>query len=286
MEKVIIKLLDSYSMLIVSKYLQTSQDYINLICVNSKFKETTEKLRYNPISVTSLKLFPKIQTQYLYNENDTKINGMDNYEMWYEVDYNVFLKYIDNNIKCHHIIYTQLNRWKYGDAIPNGVNKLGDHCYFYYSGFKTLEIQSSITSIGSDCFSDCYDLKSLTILKFVTFIGYNCFKNCTSLTSITLPHTLLKLDCATFYNCKSLSNIYLPTTLTSLGSNCFEKCTSLNSITLPPLLKIMGNRCFLDCSNLTTINEINGISIGERCFENCHKLKLNEKKYNKQCCLS
>ncbi|KAL7717251.1 Leucine rich repeat containing protein BspA family protein [Entamoeba marina] len=80
------KQLDLYSMLVVSKYFETPQDYINIVCVNSKFKETTKKLRFNPISITSLKLFPKIQTQYLYGENDVKIEGINNYEIWYGVD--------------------------------------------------------------------------------------------------------------------------------------------------------------------------------------------------------
>ncbi|KAL7720451.1 hypothetical protein QTN25_002219 [Entamoeba marina] len=105
-----------------------TQDYINIICVNSKFKETTEKLRFNPIPINSLKLFPKIQTQYLYDESDIKIDGIDNYEVWYVVDYSKYLKFKENNVKFHFIVFTENNRNKYGKIIPKVVNILGDNC--------------------------------------------------------------------------------------------------------------------------------------------------------------
>ncbi|KAL7712155.1 F-box and FNIP repeat-containing protein [Entamoeba marina] len=87
------KQLDSYSLLICSKYFKTTNDFINVMCVCKKFKETTEKLRFNPISITSLKLFPMIQTQYLYIPIDKIIEGIDNYEIWYTIDYEQYLKY-------------------------------------------------------------------------------------------------------------------------------------------------------------------------------------------------
>ncbi|KAL7712297.1 Leucine rich repeat containing protein BspA family protein [Entamoeba marina] len=98
------KQLDSYSLLITSKYFKTPQDYINIICVNSKFKETTEKLRFNPIPIESLKLFPKIQTQYLYSENDVKIDGIDNYEIWYKVTYDQYLEFKKDNVEYHDVV--------------------------------------------------------------------------------------------------------------------------------------------------------------------------------------
>ena len=67
--------LDSYSILIVSKYLETKQDFINLISVRKSFRLTTEKLRFNPISISSLTLFPLIQTLYLYDQEDKIIES-------------------------------------------------------------------------------------------------------------------------------------------------------------------------------------------------------------------
>ena len=60
------KKVDNYSILIIAKYLQSEQDYINLVCVCKNFRKTLKKFRYNPIPVTSTKLFPLMQTHYLY----------------------------------------------------------------------------------------------------------------------------------------------------------------------------------------------------------------------------
>ena len=37
------KKVDNYSILIVAKYLQTEQDYINLVCVCKNYKKTLKK---------------------------------------------------------------------------------------------------------------------------------------------------------------------------------------------------------------------------------------------------
>ncbi|KAL7714060.1 F-box domain-containing protein [Entamoeba marina] len=124
------KKLDSYSLLICSKYFKTNQDFLNVISVCKRFQKTTEKLRFNPIPITSLKLFPNIQTQYLYTEDDIKIQGIDKYELWYEVDYFTYLKIRKIDTTFHNIIFTQDNRDEYCegedsediyDYIPNEI---------------------------------------------------------------------------------------------------------------------------------------------------------------------
>ena len=61
---------DSYSILIVSNYLKNKEDYLNIIQVCKKFKKTLKKFRYNPIPITNKKLFPLLQTQYLYSKDE------------------------------------------------------------------------------------------------------------------------------------------------------------------------------------------------------------------------
>ncbi|ELP86983.1 leucine rich repeat containing protein BspA family protein, partial [Entamoeba invadens IP1] len=64
--------LDSYSLLIVSRFLMSAQDYINVISVCHKFGETLDKLHYNPLPITFVtsRLFPNIETQHLYTKSD------------------------------------------------------------------------------------------------------------------------------------------------------------------------------------------------------------------------
>ena len=68
------KKVDNYSILIVAKYLQTPQDFINLVCVCKNFKKTLKKFRYNPIPVHNTKLFPLMQTQFIYSKTEKRID--------------------------------------------------------------------------------------------------------------------------------------------------------------------------------------------------------------------
>ncbi|KAL7719811.1 hypothetical protein QTN25_002932 [Entamoeba marina] len=274
-------MLDSYSLLIASKYFNTNTDFINAVCVCKKFKDTTEKLRFNPIPIKSLKLFPQIQTQYLFSKNDTKINGIDNYEIWYEVDYDQYLLDKNDNIKYHYINYTKTNRICYGSTIPNTVNTLDIKC-FSECTFNTIEIPNTINSIQTNCFVKCLNLESVALpntitkisdwcfhncssLKIINIplsvqsIGSNCFQQCkrndcfsqcTSLQSFIVPSSIKILKRATFNNCRSLNKIELPTTLISIGKWCFNYCTSLTKIFLPPSLKHIGKESLNGCGFL------------------------------------
>ncbi|KAL7718075.1 Leucine rich repeat protein bspa family [Entamoeba marina] len=275
------KQLDSYSVLITSKYLMKMNDFINLICVCKKFKETTEKLRFNPIPITSLKLFPKIQTQYVYDECDAIIEEIDNYEIWYKLDYNKYLECKIDNIKFHNVIYTHDNRLKYGDKIPNEINILGECCYgckdIYLeddsSNIKEIIIPTSIVSLSKFCFSNCDKLISIKLPTSLTSMGYGCFSDCWSLTSIILPPLLKTLKNWSFSDCSSLQSINLSSTLTSMGDGCFLGCEKLTSINLPTTLTSISYSCFSGCISLTLINLPSSIKeFGVSCFTGCDKL--------------
>ncbi|KAL7714308.1 Leucine rich repeat containing protein BspA family protein [Entamoeba marina] len=255
------KQLDSYSILICSKYFTKEQDFINIICVNSKFQETTEKLRFNPIPIKSLTLFPKIQTQYLYDESDMKIVGVDNYEILYEVNYDQCFKFKGDNIKYRHVIYTCDNRLKYGDTIPINITDLGDNCFSDCASLLSINLSTTITKLGHRSFNNCTSLISITLPSTITSLNYYCFENCSSLTSIDLPPTLTELSYGCFTNCRSLKFVNLPPKLNILRDWCFMRCSSLTSIDLPSSLKEFGESCFYDCSQLKRI-----ISVPKHCF--------------------
>ncbi|KAL7711595.1 hypothetical protein QTN25_010738 [Entamoeba marina] len=286
------KQLDSYSMLIVSKYLITSNDFINIICVNSKFKETTEKLRFNPIPIKSMKLFPKIQTQYLYSKSDKRMKGIKLWEIIYEVDYVGFIKNKKIGIKCHHVKYTKQNIKQYGNEIPNGVNSLTDFCYeekqitsitmpnsvtsigFFCIANKynltNVQLSNNLTSINSYTFNNCGLLKSITFPSSIQSIGSNSFNNCTSLESINLTTNITSIKSYSFQHCLSLKSVLIPTSISTLEDNCFNNCSSLTYIELPTSLILIGDNCFSHCSNLKTIKLPNSLKqIRKECFFNC-----------------
>ncbi|KAL7711938.1 Leucine rich repeat containing protein BspA family protein [Entamoeba marina] len=256
------KRVDSYSALICSKYFKTEDDFVNLICVNSKFKETTEKLRFNPISIDSLKLFPKIQTQYLYSKDDIMINSkqIGMYEIWYIIDYEEYTRYENiNNVKCHSVEYTKNNRITYGDEIPNGVTLLGDKCFQWCKTISSIDLPSSLTSLGDRCFQWCSTLSSINLPSSLTSLGDNCFQWCETLSNVNLSSStpLQFLSDRCFQWCSSLSSINLPSSLTSLGDNCFQQCSSLSLINLPSSLTSLGKCCFHGCDKLKGVINVN-----------------------------
>ncbi|KAL7711750.1 hypothetical protein QTN25_010579 [Entamoeba marina] len=301
--------LDSYSILITSKYLNSTQDYINIMCVCKKFKETTEKLRFNPIPVTSKKLFPNIQTQYLYSEDDIKIKGIEQYQIWFKVNYNQYLIFKEKNIKCHHIEYSKKNKLQYGNSIPIEVTILPK---LLYNKNKTcISIPNSITLIENKCFYDYFKLKRILLSSKLKSIPNNCFYNCTSLTYVDIPQSIYLFGMNCFYNCLNLTTITIPSFITSIGIGCFSFCTSLQSITFPlSLLKLqnellcncfsltninlpstltsIGNECFYGCTNLITITIPSSVlKVGKECFSKCYNLSCincsTNIKFDKKC---
>ncbi|KAL7720445.1 hypothetical protein QTN25_002213 [Entamoeba marina] len=270
------KNIDSYSILISSKYLETEKDFINLICVNSKFKETTEKLRFNPIPINSLKLFPNIQTQYLYKKSDKifETEQIVKYELWYHIDYEEYTKYKMRNIKCHYLEYTEKNRKAYGNEIPDCVIILGKYCFQRCYSFSTINLPSSLKSLGNGCFRGCSTLSFINLPSSLTSLGYGCFNDCSTLSSINLPSSLISLGNQCFSGCSSLSSINLPSSLSLLGYGCFSGCSTLSSINLPSSLKSLGDECFRECYSLSTIDLPSSLtSFGRSCFGGCEQLE-------------
>ncbi|KAL7722452.1 Leucine rich repeat containing protein BspA family protein [Entamoeba marina] len=185
------KQLDSYSILICAKYFKTTQDYINIICVCQKFKETTEKLRYNPIPIKSLKLFPKMETQYLYTKNTKRIKGIKRWEIWYSVTYKKYLKFKKDGIKCHDVAYTENDRTNYGNEIPDGVTRLGAS-FLIFDVLDSITIPSHVTSMEV-CNFDGYKLSSVVLSNGISKIGDNTFDECSQLKEIVIPQTVWSL---------------------------------------------------------------------------------------------
>ena len=77
-------------MMIIGKYFKTNNEYINVMKVNKKYHDLTSMYHFNPIS--DYELFINMETQYLYDKNDIKKEGMYQYVYLYQVDYEVFKK--------------------------------------------------------------------------------------------------------------------------------------------------------------------------------------------------
>ncbi|KAL7714312.1 hypothetical protein QTN25_008212 [Entamoeba marina] len=196
------KNIDSYSMLICSKYFKTSQDYSNIIC---------------------------IQTQYLYTKDDTKIEGINNYEIWYIVDYTEYTKLYEENIKFHIVKYSLQHEIQNNGIIPFGVTEICEEL-LTINNVKELIIPSTVKKLCDYCFSKCTSLTFINISSSITSIPKTCFQCCLSLQSINIPNSVISFGISFFCEYISLSNITLPTSLIEFEIGCFSGCTQLIDI--------------------------------------------------------
>ena len=173
------KKVDNYSILIVAKYLQTPNDYINLICVCKNYKKTLKKFRYNPIPVHSTKLFPLMQTQFLYHPSEKRIEDVDLYRICYPVSYKQYLEYQkEGNVKCSKVYYSAEDVQKYKGTFPEVCHSLGSNCFRGNNSLKSITIPSYITSLGENSFCRCDNLKEIShsrnlVISNYTFYDYN-----------------------------------------------------------------------------------------------------------------
>ncbi|ELP84358.1 hypothetical protein EIN_358800 [Entamoeba invadens IP1] len=288
--------LSGYHIMIVSKYLKTINDFINLELVCKKFCGNMEKFHFNPIPLNfkTLGYLPNIETLHLWDVTDENfgngfmINKRKNREgknkgvlkreffriiVWFNVDFETVDRNKSRNIKFKNVTYTQKNREKFGNNIPSSVTLIGEGCFNGCSSLSSVTIPSSVTSIGDSCFQGCCCLSSITIPSSVKSIGGGCFYECSSLSSITIPSSVTSIGAGCFGWCSSLSSINIPSSIISIGNWCFNRCSSLTSVTIPSSVTSIGNFCFYECSSLISVNIPSSVtSIGNFCFSECSSL--------------
>ena len=71
-------------MMIIGKYYNNPQDFINTMKTNSKYKDLVSMYHFNPIS--EVDLFDNIETQHFYNKNDIKLekDNLYKYIYWFK----------------------------------------------------------------------------------------------------------------------------------------------------------------------------------------------------------
>ncbi|KAL7716021.1 Leucine rich repeat protein bspa family [Entamoeba marina] len=243
----ITKKLNYVSMCNIVKYFKKTNDYLNIIQVNSKYKTILEQLRYNPISNT--KLFQNITEQHLYYRWDKRIENIKKYVVCYKVSYSDYKKYHKKNIEFKYIEYTEDDINKYGINIPHGVTNLKERL-FEGSDIETLTLPNTVKHIGYNCFSRCFNLKQIELPNSIISIGSNCFDHCTSIQTISIPQSVQTIGYNCFYCCFSLQSITLPNDLVYIGTSCFYGCELLQHFHLPSHLKNIKKSLFLPSSFL------------------------------------
>ncbi|GAB1224293.1 hypothetical protein ENUP19_0187G0005 [Entamoeba nuttalli] len=204
--------------MIVSKYFEDINDFINLEIGIKRFRGNLERFHFNPIPLNqySRKLFPNIETFHIYNKEDEIFNDgrIFKYVIWYKVNYSTYLEE-----------KKEMNEYK----ISNLQKKIEINMEIQYQKkLHHLEIEikipTSVSEIGNELFKCCSSLRTINIPSSVIELGDGCFKECTSLTSITIPTSVSEIGKYCFYECTSLKSINIPSSITSFGNKCFYHC--------------------------------------------------------------
>ena len=99
--------IDAHYMVIVGRYFETNNDFINLVKTSKRYKSLLEIYRFNPIRDRSL--FPNVQTLHIYEKGDFDIeryndyinSGIHFFQFW-KAEYSIVEKLQRRNIieKC------------------------------------------------------------------------------------------------------------------------------------------------------------------------------------------
>ena len=222
------KTLDAYSLQVISKYLETGQDYINLTYTHRNCQSILDNYRFNPIPLDeyNVKLFSNIGEYHIYSltpkESITFIKQLLITKplpivYWPKTKYS---KQRPNQIYKYLVLNKQF------DKIPLEVVEIGANCYRGSPMFKEIVVPTSITKINERAFYNCRNLENVYIPDSVVEIGEGCFMNCKNLKNIRLPNYIHSktLPKYCFNNCSKLMHIDIPTNITKLDEDCFANC--------------------------------------------------------------
>ena len=280
--------LDLYSMVIISKYFNSVQDFINAEKTNSKYRGLIEKVQQNPFPLQTIKeyeIFQNLNTYVLYSDKPReeiseflnllkKLEGkapkkikavqtMESNDFKLLNNYNVYDKDVKSDItdkKIKVLKYSYLVDEIGKDGKKRKVNKENeieierlDH------DLKNIREEAKIDPLAS-VLSDTkfnkeeVDLGGTQIRKFKCENALGTFDE--SYTNFKPRRNGIKRY--------RLRRIVLPKTLEVMEKYSFRKCTGLSEIYyrtsddqkiegLPPYLEEIGDYCFEGCNKLSRI---------------------------------
>jgi len=200
--------------------------------------------------------FPKLETVYMY----------DHYE------FNE-MSPVPAGVKHIHVV-DRSGTVVAEDAIPDGITKIPDICFYGCAEMEKLTLPKGLKVIGNHAFYGCKALKDIIIPDGVTDIGDYAFSYCDALKDISIPKSVTDIGKYAFDECKALTSITILDGVTDIGKYAFALCEALTSITIPNSVTSIGERAFTLCKALTSITIPTSVtSIGQSAFSGCSSLK-------------
>ena len=183
---------DFASAKIVSKYLESEQDFINLERVAKTKEGLIDSLYYNPIPQS--RMFSNRQTEVFYSAEDFVRHIEQNRELGIDPDYSIsyyqfdfefpieLKMYVENTDKelkfTKGILITRATnpylRTQGEVILPEQIKHLPDSC-FYNCSASLIQLPTTLRSIGERCFLQSNSLIEINIPEGVQEIDENCF---------------------------------------------------------------------------------------------------------------
>jgi len=238
---------------------------------------TIRKNAFTGCSLNSIEIpssITKICQEAFYNGGASSVKIKD-LAAWCNINFESYFKTNPLSTASHLF----LNDEEIHDlVIPDGVNTITDHAFYYFSGLTSVKIPSSVTSIGYECFAYCLGIKTVEIgdnasQEAATVLGGRAFYKCDNLNSVILGNNIVEIGRNAFDGCKSLQSIVIPNSVKTMGSHAFLGCESLESVQLSENLKSIEWASFSSCDSLKSITIPDGVEfLGESAFGNCKNL--------------
>lgn len=105
--------------------------------------------------------------------------------------------------------------------IEDGVTRIGERAFAYYSLLDTIQFNGNVEEIGNYAFTGCDELSSITASGKIGSIGNYAFDGCTSLTSFPFTDMEGSIGEYAFWDCTGFHRIVLPAGVTAINNYAF-----------------------------------------------------------------
>ena len=285
--------IDRYSMMIICKYFNRDRDFVNVMKVNTTYKDIVDMYHYNPTN--RVDLFENAETVYMY-KHYFDYNDLDKDDMIEELKrilrmekvmkvvveeemcYKKYMKVMkslgnlnNKQVEIRNVVYTNMDRKTYGEQIPEGVTIINEK---YFKGIKSMEnitLPSTIRELSESCLDEFTKVVNIDAKshKINYRVSYDMSKRLQS-KGITCTNIIYTMKDRSLWYSKEerIPNVK------KIGNNCFKFCYTMQSIEIPDTVEELGDGCFYSCVELKSIKLPESIrSIGKQCFTLCKSLK-------------
>lgn len=178
-------------------------------------------------------------------------------------------------------------------VINDGVTRLGNYIFYFWSKCTVFDIASTVKEFGSNSFYytgiysftsepgavlgtsmfDSSSLVKLTIKEGTTEIPSTLCNGCRKLTDVTLPETITKIGKSSFANCTVLETFKLPPSVTSLDTSSFGTSKVLKTIGLMQNVKGTLWQTFKNCMALKEAYIPYGVTQINEAYSYCQSVR-------------